>query len=77
MAVDLSEIAKLQRRRGSKCSVPGAIAKLPTAKRRMLEAALESDLTATAISEWLRGLGVELSEWTVNRHRRGGCRCGR
>lgn len=73
--VDLSEVAAFQRYRGSRCTVPGAIAPLTPAKRKLFVAALDSDLSASAISGWLKSLDVELSAWTLQRHRRKECRC--
>lgn len=71
-------------RTGTVCGVVAARATLDDDDRADLDAALVTmdpggiyRYSANRISEAVARRGVDLSEWTIARHRRGGCICGR
>ena len=65
-------------RPGLPCSVAAALESLPKEDAADLQAALESpDVYGTVISRVLKRRGLEISENTIQRHRRGACVCAR
>ena len=70
----LDEIAAEVRGPGSRCSV-GVLLEENPAGAAELQAALDSDYPATAISAALKKRGHTISDTTISRHRRGACQC--
>ena len=68
------DIESSRRRQGGTCTVP-ALVDAVGADRDDLLAALASDTPSTAIARALRGRGHYIGSTTLNRHRRGDCRC--
>ena len=69
-------------RRGPNCSVSSLLATLEAPAADQLRTALAAKLpdgsfryTATSIQRVLKGRGVIIDDKTINRHRRGQCRC--
>lgn len=75
----LAEIeAAASPRRGPACSIETVLAELPDSERAELEKALASArYLGSDIAKVLRGRGFHVANLTVNRHRRGDCRCAR
>jgi hypothetical protein len=75
MATDLAEFFTLNREKGPRCTLESVSLKSEdTAKYRA--ALAEPAITTKAIATWLRERGIKVSPYTVQRHRRGDCRCG-
>jgi len=70
-------------RRGSRCAVEGALLLLDDDDRADLVAALAATdaagfrYSSKRITDALARRDVELSEWSIQRHHRGGCACDR
>jgi len=62
----------------TRCKVALVLEELDAKSRAGLLAAIETPrFTAVAIAASVRGRGLDLSEYSVTRHRLGRCRCGR
>ena len=66
------------RQSGTRCHVAIVRAQLVgTEIADEFEQMLSDGTAATALSRGLRKLGYQLSDFTITRHRRGDCACGR
>jgi hypothetical protein len=82
--VDLTEFFKLSKPKKPPCQLglilSGKITpKLSAEEKGQLEGACQIDkgiITASAISEWLKGRGHEVNTNRISNHRRGICTCG-
>lgn len=73
--VDLSEF-QTTNRNGPACAVTRTLAALDDEQADKVRAALEApNITAVRIAEVVSGWGHRLGDSSVNRHRRGLCRC--
>lgn len=64
-------------RRGPRCSFGLIVDTLTPDDLAVLAAAMADPMvTASRIADVLNDEGHDVSSFTVNRHRRGGCRCG-
>lgn len=76
MEPDLSEFEAM-RSSGNPCGVVRVLEKLDRKQAEKLRAALDrKDLPSTVIVKVLKSWGQQLGTDSVNRHRRGVCRCG-
>jgi hypothetical protein len=76
MGVDLGEFEQAGHRPGPKCFI--AILPFTDEQRSKVDGALaRRDITAAAIARVLNDWGYILSRQSVERHRRGECRCGK
>lgn len=75
---DLSEFISETAHAGPRCMFTRILPKLADEQRGALEAAfVAEDITAAAITRVLARWGHRMDAQTVNRHRKGECRCGR
>lgn len=71
-----ADVAEERRAPGGRCSVPTVLASLPEDVRIDLEDALgDGAISGFAIARALSRRGVVLPGQTIQRHRRGDCRC--
>lgn len=64
--------------KGPTCSIAVALTNLPADKADLLRQALDNDnARGVDIADAVCGLGYEMTAHTVQRHRRGRCRCDR
>ena len=68
------EAASLAARPGGTCSV-GLLQRLNPDLGAELDAALATNVSAYAISEALKARNIDIGGFTLNRHRRGVCKC--
>lgn len=62
---------------GSRCSVALLTSRLDETERAELAEAIASDVSANAIAKALKGRGYDIFYQSINRHRRGDCKCPR
>ena len=70
----LDEARALTVRKGPPCAVESLYIHKPELAAQMREA-LASEVKATAIAAALKARGVDITAHTIQRHRRGECRC--
>lgn len=67
--------AEQEAQSGPKCSFQTVMASLTPEDAADVLAAIDEGRKSSAISRALRKRGVDLGEYTIARHRRGGCSC--
>lgn len=71
----LAEAQAAQGRIGGQCSVASLLERLdPTEQAELLEA-LNADVQAKALSRAMKDRGWDIAAQTIQRHRRGDCKC--
>lgn len=71
-----TEVEAASGRKGPGCTIGLYLRSLGNTAREQVEAALgRPELTTSAISRALRDRGLDASDFTVRRHRRGDCSC--
>ncbi len=73
----LTEARIVARRAGGTCGVAVLTSRLSEAEQAELIEALESDVSASAITKALELRGHDIGHQTIGRHRRGQCSCPR
>lgn len=68
-------LAAAHTNRGSRCTMAKLLESLTDPDRDALVKAMGSEMPGQAIARALRAAGHEISGTTVQRHRRGDCRC--
>lgn len=76
-SVDLSEVESFITHHGAKCTVTLTRQALDGGALATFDAAVASDLPASAVYQWARTKGYPLAEGAVSRHRRHVCTCHR
>jgi hypothetical protein len=72
----MTDLTEFETQRDSTCVIGRSLESLDDADREKLLAALKAGhIQHRSIARWLRGRGLEGSENTVGRHRRGECCC--
>lgn len=72
----LSEIKKLENRKGPRCGWRKTETHFKAEDKRDLDAALKDPIIAsTAIAKWIGKQGLLVSASVIQRHRRGECSC--
>ncbi len=73
----MDDINAEKRMTGTRCAVRTVLASMDGPAREELAAAIEDrGVSSGAIERALKRRGVHLGESSVQRHRRGACRCG-
>lgn len=68
--------AESQRNRRTQCGIGSLLDRLEADDRRDVVAALEDmSIPSTVIARVLQRRGWQVSDYTLNRHRRGSCKC--
>lgn len=76
MSTLLAEIDAASTRRGPDCAVAVVLTELPADDADDLRIALSNvRYTATSIAKTLTTRGFRIGDTSINRHRRGSCRC--
>lgn len=74
----LDEIRAAQEKKGAECSVKILLDKLDASDRAAIEEAFgDPAIFGTSIAKVLKSRGYDVAGHTIQRHRRGGCTCGR
>ena len=73
---DLTEFFAAQTSRGSKCSIPVAVAQMTPKQHAAFDKAMADErIQTTTIARVVNSWNVEVSDFAVGRHRRGQCKC--
>lgn len=73
---EIGRQAANNRRTGPACAVATVLGSLEVDDAEDLRKALAGHYTGSAIGRALRDRGYAVSDYTINRHRRGDCTCG-
>lgn len=73
--VDLSEFGGPSQPRSGECQVGWALREMTAEQHDKLAAALSKNFSGAVIADVVTTWGYPVSAFSINRHRRGACRC--